>query len=69
MQKVVSSLTYAICDRKLQLLKEEIEPKLEKLRTEKRLYLEFQKVECEIERITRVVIAYKYRENEVCPIV
>ncbi|CAG8737531.1 1526_t:CDS:10, partial [Cetraspora pellucida] len=48
------------------LLKEEIGPKLDKLRTEKRSYLEFQKTESDIERLTRLVVAYeytKYQEN------
>ncbi|KAG9296374.1 hypothetical protein G9A89_014966 [Geosiphon pyriformis] len=46
------------------LLNEEIGPKLEKLRTEKRLYLEFVKTKSEIERLTRLSIAYDYHINE-----
>ena len=42
------------------LLAEEIEPKLEKLRTEKRAWLEFQQVQSELERATRLVVAYDY---------
>lgn len=44
----------------LQLLKEEIDPKLEKLRAEKRSYLEFQKAASELERLTRLVKAYEW---------
>ncbi|RGP73498.1 structural maintenance-chromosome 2 [Fusarium sporotrichioides] len=43
-----------------ELLKEEIEPKLEKLRTEKRAFLDFQQTQNDLERLTRVVVAYDY---------
>lgn len=43
-----------------QLLKEEIDPKLEKLRAEKRSYLEYQKATSELERLTRLVKAYEW---------
>ncbi|KAK7206631.1 condensin subunit [Myxozyma melibiosi] len=43
-----------------ELLKEEIEPKLEKLRTEKRHFLEFQQVQSDLERLTKVVVAHDY---------
>ncbi|CAG8514249.1 5838_t:CDS:10 [Acaulospora colombiana] len=43
-----------------ELLNEEIGPKLDKLRTEKRSYLEFQKTESDIERLSRLVIAFEY---------
>ncbi|BEJ15314.1 hypothetical protein CspHIS471_0410810 [Cutaneotrichosporon sp. HIS471] len=43
------------------LLREEIEPKLEKLRAEKRSYLEYQKATSELERLTRLVKAYEWR--------
>ncbi|RIB07698.1 nuclear condensin complex subunit Smc2 [Gigaspora rosea] len=46
-----------------ELLKEEIGPKLDKLRTEKRSYLEFQKTESDIERLTRLVVAYEYTKH------
>ncbi|CAG8512325.1 121_t:CDS:10 [Funneliformis mosseae] len=46
------------------LLNEEIEPKLEKLRNEKRAYLEYQKTQTEIERLSRIVIAYEYTKNQ-----
>ena len=39
------------------LLREEIEPKLEKLRGEKRAWLDYQKTQGELERLTRVVVA------------
>ncbi|KAF9881810.1 putative RecF/RecN/SMC N terminal domain-containing protein [Colletotrichum karsti] len=42
------------------LLKEEIEPKLEKLRTEKRAFLDFQQTQNDLERLTRVVVAHDY---------
>lgn len=43
-----------------ELLKEEIEPKLEKLRGEKRAWLDYQKTQGELERLTRVVVAADY---------
>ncbi|KAJ9117568.1 hypothetical protein QFC22_004418 [Naganishia vaughanmartiniae] len=43
-----------------QLLKEEVEPKLEKLREEKRSYLAYQKMTSELERLTRLVKAYEW---------
>ena len=43
-----------------QLLREEIDPKLEKLRAEKRSYLEYQKATSELERLTRLVKAYEW---------
>ena len=43
-----------------ELLKEEIEPKLEKLRTEKRAFLDFQQTQNDLERLTRVVVAHDY---------
>jgi structural maintenance of chromosome 2 len=46
------------------LLKEEIEPKLEKLRTEKRAFLEFQQTQSDLERLTRLVVAHDYVKNK-----
>ena len=43
-----------------ELLKEEIEPKLEKLRTEKRAFLDYQQVQSDLERLTRLVVAHDY---------
>ena len=43
-----------------ELLKDEIEPKLEKLRTEKRAFLDFQQTQNDLERLTRVVVAHDY---------
>ncbi|KAI0421186.1 SMC2-like protein [Xylaria grammica] len=43
-----------------ELLREEIEPKLEKLRTEKRAFLDFQQTQNDLERLTRVVVAHDY---------
>ncbi len=48
-----------------QLLAEEIVPKLDKLRGEKRAYLEFQKTQTEIERLSRIVVSYDYSRYEV----
>ena len=45
------------------LLREEIEPKLEKLRTEKRAFLDFQQTQNDLERLTRLVVAYDYVRN------
>lgn len=42
------------------LLAEEIEPKLEKLRAEKRSWLEFQQVQSEVERASKLVVAHDY---------
>ena len=47
-----------------ELLKDEIEPKLEKLRTEKRAFLEFQQTQSDLERMTRVVVAHDYMRNK-----
>ncbi|GAB1191269.1 hypothetical protein APSETT444_000441 [Aspergillus pseudonomiae] len=47
------------------LLHEEIEPKLEKLRSEKRAFLDFQQTQNDLERLTRLVVAHDYlRSNE-----
>lgn len=43
---------------------EDIIPKLDRLRTEKRVYLDFQKNEAEMERLNRLVIAYEYKKHE-----
>lgn len=43
------------------LLREEIDPKLEKLRAEKRSYLEYQKATTELDRLTRLVKAYEWQ--------
>jgi structural maintenance of chromosome 2 len=42
------------------LLKDEIEPKLEKLRNEKRAFLEFQSTQNDLERLTKLVVAHDY---------
>ncbi|KAF8207243.1 condensin complex subunit SMC2 [Mycena galopus ATCC 62051] len=53
-------------DKKVQeitaLLTEEITPKLDKLRKEKRKFLEFQKAETELQRIERVLRAWEWEE-------
>ena len=47
-----------------ELLKEEIEPKLDKLRTEKRAFLDFQQTQSDLERLTRLVVAHDYIRNK-----
>ncbi|KAK4052017.1 Structural maintenance of chromosomes protein 2 [Microbotryomycetes sp. JL221] len=47
-----------------ELLREEITPKLDKLREEKRAFLEFQKKTSELERLTKLVIAYDWCQLE-----
>ncbi|KAK1759453.1 SMC2-like protein [Echria macrotheca] len=60
--------TMAKKDLKLQeiteLLRDEIEPKLEKLRTEKRAFLDFQQTQNDLERLTRVVVAHDYIRHQ-----
>ncbi|RMY62029.1 hypothetical protein D0865_00668 [Hortaea werneckii] len=46
------------------LLREEIEPKLEKLRNEKRAFLEFQSTQSDLERLTRLVVAHDYIKSK-----
>ncbi|KAJ8103060.1 RecF/RecN/SMC [Lipomyces tetrasporus] len=43
-----------------ELLREEIEPKLDKLRVEKRVFLELQQTQSELERLTKVVVSHDY---------
>ncbi|KAJ7195092.1 condensin complex subunit SMC2 [Mycena pura] len=54
-------------DKKVQeitsLLAEEITPKLDKLRKEKRKFIEFQKAESELQRIERVLHAWEWNES------
>lgn len=45
------------------LLQEEIDPKLEKLRQEKRAFLDFQQTQSDSERMTKLVVAYDYIRN------
>ena len=47
-----------------ELLREEIEPKLEKLRTEKRAFLDFQQTQSDLERLTRLVVAHDYLKSK-----
>ena len=47
-----------------ELLKEEIEPKLEKLRSEKRAFLEFQTTQSDLERMQKLVVAHDYVKNK-----
>jgi structural maintenance of chromosome 2 len=47
----------------LTILNEEIGPKLEKLRAEKRAYLDYQKIEIEYDRMKRLIVAHQYYSN------
>ncbi len=42
------------------LLEEEIEPKLDKLRSEKRVFIEFQKTQSDLEQLSRIIAAHDY---------
>lgn len=42
------------------LLQEEIEPKLEKLRSDKRTFVEYQQVQTDLEKLTRIITAHDY---------
>ncbi|QSL66168.1 hypothetical protein MERGE_000543 [Pneumocystis wakefieldiae] len=59
--------TIAKKDRKVEeinaLLAEEIEPKLEKLRQEKKAFLEYQQIQSDVERFTKLVVAYDYLKS------
>lgn len=43
------------------LLQEEIQPKLDKLKNEKRAFLDFQTIQADLEKITKVVTVYDYK--------
>lgn len=43
------------------LLDEEIKPKLDKLKHEKSIYMEFQEVQTKLERSTKILLAYSYQ--------
>ncbi|KAF2259851.1 RecF/RecN/SMC protein [Lojkania enalia] len=43
-----------------ELLRDEIDPKLEKLRQERRVFLDFQSTQSDLERLTRLVVAHDY---------
>lgn len=61
--------TIAKKDQKVQeintLLAEEIEPKLEKLRTEKRAFLEYQQTQSDLERVEKLVVGHDYLKFKV----
>ena len=46
------------------LLQEEIDPKLDKLRQEKRAFLDFQQAQSDLERMTKLVVAYDYTRSK-----
>ncbi|KAG9784779.1 putative nuclear condensin complex subunit Smc2, partial [Aureobasidium melanogenum] len=48
----------------MELLRDEIEPKLDKLRQEKRAFLDFQQTQNDLERLTRLVVAYDYLKSK-----
>jgi structural maintenance of chromosome 2 len=45
------------------LLRDEIDPKLEKLRQEKRAFISFQQTQSDLERLTRLVVAHDYVQH------
>jgi structural maintenance of chromosome 2 len=47
-----------------ELLRDEITPKLDKLREEKRAFLEFQKKSSELERLSKLVVAWDWTQLE-----
>lgn len=47
-----------------QLLRDEITPKLDKHREEKRVYLEFQKKSSELEKLSKLVVAWDWTQLE-----
>ncbi|KAG0636390.1 hypothetical protein HOY80DRAFT_1011299 [Tuber brumale] len=47
-----------------ELLKEEIEPKLDKLKMDKRAFLDFQQAQSDLERLTKIVVAHDYLKNQ-----
>jgi structural maintenance of chromosome 2 len=47
-----------------ELLRDEVEPKLDKLRGEKRAFLDFQQTQNDLERLTRLVVAHDYLRNK-----
>ncbi|CDH59686.1 condensin subunit [Lichtheimia corymbifera JMRC:FSU:9682] len=46
------------------ILREEITPRLDQLRQEKRVYLDFQKTESDIERLNRTLVAFEYTRHQ-----
>jgi len=60
--------TMAKKDKKVEeindLLRQEIEPKLDKLRGEKRAFMDFQKTQSDLERLTKLVVAHDYLKNK-----
>ena len=50
-----------------QILEEEINPTMNKLKEERSTYLEYQKVEREYEHLSKFCIAFKFVTAQVCP--
>lgn len=67
-RKTKAIATIAKKERKVEeinkILAEEIMPKLDQLRLEKRVYLDYQKNESEMERLKRLLISYEYKKHE-----
>ncbi|KAF7722002.1 Structural maintenance of chromosomes protein 2 [Apophysomyces ossiformis] len=61
-------ITMAKKERKVEeintILQEEIIPRLDQLRAEKRVYLDYQKIESEVERLNRLMVAFEYNRHE-----
>jgi structural maintenance of chromosome 2 len=49
----------------MKVLEEVVNPKLNKLREQKRAYLEFQKLSKELEELTQFLVAHEYYKNQV----
>ncbi|KAG0191422.1 Structural maintenance of chromosomes protein 2 [Apophysomyces sp. BC1034] len=61
-------VTMAKKERKVEeintILREDIAPRLDQLRAEKRVYLDYQKIESEMERLNRLIVAFEYHRHE-----
>jgi len=51
--------------KKKKILNEEIFPKLDKLRNQKKEFIEYQKIETELDYLQRLIIAYDFQINQV----
>jgi structural maintenance of chromosome 2 len=47
-------------------MENDIAPKLDKLKKEKSDFMNFQKIEGEVERLRRFLVAYDFCQSEVC---
>ncbi|ORX55008.1 RecF/RecN/SMC protein [Hesseltinella vesiculosa] len=66
-RKTKAFATMAKKERKVEeinsILREEITPRLDQLRTEKQFYLDYQKTETEMERLNRLVVSHEYHRH------